>query len=1740
MMKTKTTGRVHDKNVESIKNENFVRISQVPEREQLVALDFVMRCSSTGILNEYKEWKKAKENDNEFPIILNDLDVNQPGYVAEVWEDQRGNRYNGSPEPVEIEFDTERNRDLVSNKEDIPRAQGNLPFVIQHQHQVPFLESLAQKLSANTLNSPDEKKSDSWLPNLNTGFKMLFSTHTIHVLLPVTILIFLARRDLGSRRLVFAILTFSVAYMLTNSVAMKGIETFYNAWNNLSDSISKEEEKLDVDENNEEIMMEPIQAQSFLDSETFLTPLLLTVLGTGIGFRPRDKLLSTLNTLLKFNDVQKSNMTAVILFASTRLSEFFTTVIKNDTLSDYFHVDVVKDDDVKDFRDEVQLFISECYAGKRLNSEHNEIVYNTFRENSIKIYKTLDRKSYEFSTVQQSLRDLEKCRNAMLAQFSSLSGDRVEPVGVFITGVPGCMKSVLMRRLGVLIAHQTIPSDWRDEFKEKPDNFMYVVPTDKFYDKYNYKSWITYFDDIFQKRDGISDTESEALKIKSMINSAPYCLPLAEVNSKNSKYFRSPFVLMTSNISKPENIASVNDPKAIFRRFNIEIKTLINRKYCNDDGTLNEASLPMYALDWQEGVVDTNANISAIPNDFWDLYVTLKRANKVVEMGKMSLKNVVKMIIVEHRQRIKHFYVNRSTTASFIDELSREIAEDPVRDIYSHLFRDSFEVPGSVNIMTAQSSIDSGVSRDDFSDESDSDTDETIRPSSVSTKDVAWSRFVDFLFLNPQARFQHENEYWECLNLYGRAIFYDHDYENLKRHLFGINEESRNSIFLVQNDPVEFWRLVNLSFSTYIALGVDPITFDYLPILESSMFKRNFKTYFWKPFKRFLKYISDNKIFFIAMGIGVFVFLKYLTKAFSALVEPNAQSLDSRRVGIKVSKQTLRNVQKFKLSEKKVEPSFVSHGLNIKDIEMREIPKLISSDFINASRDSLADVKANIMNKSFFVAYIVWPKDDHDKYTRLGHAWNLKGNYFTAPFHFTYLMNEILEADETKKVYLMLVNPARKVYYKNFVCDILMKFNVTDESCDNDNMIFHMPSANPNAIGMYRFLVKEDDVKSMRNTGGFSSSLIGSSHLMDNSFIMRQAQFKAKFLSEPTFIYSTWDPIGMYALGSGFTYTASVSSGDCGSMLFIDSTKFSNRCVIGMHVAGTKTDGFSNILTQEYFDRMLEACKDKMEKLITFEDEEIPDTVEYFDEIVAQSGLFPVAKFSPGIAPNTVYASEIRRSKLYGKLPSPYDIVEDMPAKLRDFVDYQTGEKISPKKKALEAYSIDTIPLKQEHVESAAESYYDLIREHDTTPWASRRVIPMKQAMVSFGNVNGMAPSTSPGFPYNTRSVENLKKLYYQAKETGDPMLISKFEERIATVVQEHLDKYAKRVRPFFIYTDCLKDETRSKVKVLMGKTRMFSGAPWILQILMRMYFGAFIDMYFGLNTKIGSALGANPYSSDWDALARYLQKHNDGEPSVGAGDYTHYDGHQKVSMHMAVLWIILQWYGPEEEEDNQIRVMLFAEIVNSRHVFDEEIFEWFNSLPSGCSLTALINTIYNNLQIRVCWQECGYPVSQFNNNVYFVGLGDDHLYNVSKDYRELFNELTMPSLMKNCGMTYTNEMKEKATVSFRKLTEVEFLKRRFKYCKISCRWTAPLREESMMGMLNWTKKGLQGDTITLDNITNALREFALHGEDKYNFWYKALDNLRLSHFEGMTPSKWPSSDYRRALKDTLNIDYNY
>lgn len=127
-----------------------------------------------------------------------------------------------------------------------------------------------------------------------------------------------------------------------------------------------------------------------------------------------------------------------------------------------------------------------------------------------------------------------------------------------------------------------------------------------------------------------------------------------------------------------------------------------------------------------------------------------------------------------------------------------------------------------------------------------------------------------------------------------------------------------------------------------------------------------------------------------------------------------------------------------------------------------------------------------------------------------------------------------------------------------------------------------------------------------------------------------------------------------------------------------------------------------------------------------------------------------------------------------------------------------------------------------------------------------------------------------------------------------------------------------------------------------------------------------------------------------------------------------------------------------------------------------------------------------------------GYTLADFDRVVALVVYGDDCVCSVSDEIISWFNQETVTAAMLEIGYVFTDEDKTGAVHLHRPLSEVSFLKRKFRFDERLQRFVAPLSIDSIREMIYWSKIGAFTDDITRSNVDNALRELSLHGEESF------------------------------------------
>jgi hypothetical protein len=557
------------------------------------------------------------------------------------------------------------------------------------------------------------------------------------------------------------------------------------------------------------------------------------------------------------------------------------------------------------------------------------------------------------------------------------------------------------------------------------------------------------------------------------------------------------------------------------------------------------------------------------------------------------------------------------------------------------------------------------------------------------------------------------------------------------------------------------------------------------------------------------------------------------------------------------------------------------------------------------------------------------------------------------------------------------------------------------------------------------------------------------------------------------------DAEGSYLICDRFEYAGmETAPGDCGSPLVAIGTSLARK-LIGIHVCGKHNIGVASPLNEQ---DILHALGElPLESQLLMHGDMILKEFKAPWEIDLPEGNFTAAGESlyQVAMPNK---TALRSSVIAGKLQTPTTAPSVLSKEAMDKGLKKAGN-IPPE---LDEEILKTAVNDVKAVVNAG------VREVD-------RVLTEEEAVQGILGDDFIQPikrKTSPGYPYTgeipPRKGAGKEPWLGRGEEYClDDNLRQKMRKRISMA-----EKGERMPAPFI---DTLKDERRSLEKIAAKKTRVFSAGAMDFTLVFRMYFLAFAAHVMRNRIDNEISVGTNVYSFDWSKTASRVTSKGQ---KVIAGDFSNFDGTLLLPMLYKILDIVNDFYN---DGNDLIRHVLWKEIVNSIHVKGGSVYLWTHSQPSGCPITAILNSLYNSVSMRYVWM-ITVPrefqnMRQFNTHVAMVSYGDDNLVNISDEVIDYFNQLTIAEGYAQIGMTYTDEAKSGEMVAYRTLSECSYLKRGFVWDSDEMQWFAPLDFGTILEMTNWIRKDLDPVAATISNLETSHFELHLHGRRVFEEW---------------------------------------
>jgi len=579
--------------------------------------------------------------------------------------------------------------------------------------------------------------------------------------------------------------------------------------------------------------------------------------------------------------------------------------------------------------------------------------------------------------------------------------------------------------------------------------------------------------------------------------------------------------------------------------------------------------------------------------------------------------------------------------------------------------------------------------------------------------------------------------------------------------------------------------------------------------------------------------------------------------------------------------------------------------------------------------------------------------------------------------------------------------------------------------------------------------------------------------------------------------YRMGDDGGRFSLVRSWQYKANTKYGDCGAPLLVRESRLPRK-IVGIHISGIKgTDfAYAAVITQEKLSSIMpnisQACIMPEMDLETSKRHIMYDNFEFI-------GCVPKRQQVVGSSETTIRESLISDIFEKKKFPAVLDYNDPRYTGEEDILEKQqdkyTGLRVDLEKKLMD------------------EIVEDIVREHSIDKHYPRPILSEKQMLNGYDTLPRIDPHTSAGYPYSTgwfKKENDLPQL--SGKETYLVFEENewKFRSPLMQKFLNYREEEAKKLRRVkSIWTASLKDETLGWNKIENGNTRLFMNPPMDFTLLLRKYTGAFSSFVFKHNIELGCAAGFNPESGEWSRLAYKLLGVSE---TVGALDYTWFDGSLGAQLIFSALEIINAWY-KGTNEDNNVRHTLFHEIVFSYILVRREVYLKMKGNPSGNALTMVMNNLVSKILLRVYWMTLA-PVNwrdctHFSSNVVSFVCGDDNIFALPEELQDFFSGEKIIETASTIGLTATSERKDKTSV-YKLLWETTFLKRGFKADGAHIKPTLDLK--SIENMMIWisNSKFMTPLECTQVNVECALKYLYFWGPEVYNHYREKLKTVSM------------------------------
>ncbi len=378
---------------------------------------------------------------------------------------------------------------------------------------------------------------------------------------------------------------------------------------------------------------------------------------------------------------------------------------------------------------------------------------------------------------------------------------------------------------------------------------------------------------------------------------------------------------------------------------------------------------------------------------------------------------------------------------------------------------------------------------------------------------------------------------------------------------------------------------------------------------------------------------------------------------------------------------------------------------------------------------------------------------------------------------------------------------------------------------------------------------------------------------------------------------------------------------------------------------------------------------------------------------------------------------------------------------------------------AMEPYSKPPKTLVVSDVEEATNDYLSLVLEKappvSTSP-------PTIQPLVQVLKGNPQLPfhpppmrDTSSGVPLIHQGLPRKGDCFTLSIAPDGTKTVTSLHPKFVALYNSTVSDISAGIYPKNGHMLFLKDERKKPAKAIRG----INGCDFVMYCLYLQYFQPFFAAFRKARFEVGSAIGMD-ISRESAQMFSYLAEAEEDVPTKDAqfitADYKNFG--PTIIHHVAsqILVIIKAWYrkyGDVSEEQFLFMDRLFACLLQSNHIVLKLFVRPQQGIFSGNPFTAEINTMVNNLYLRLAWLYCikhadpvlrSSPWYWYRKYVRCVCYGDDLVARTHRSLYTLFNNVTIKAFMDVLGLTFTDALKRAEMVPLDPFEKVSFLKHSF------------------------------------------------------------------------------------------------